>query len=213
MIRDCKANCWHSFLNTVRGQDIFTAVKYTRPRKSLQTPPLSVDQQCATDFHTKCIMFREAIFSDPPASQTSFSHEDTEIDKCFPWYAITHTEVKDAIFKSGPHEAPGPDGINFLCLRQVYNAIPIPLGKLFQAILKTGYHPQCWREATGATIRKPHKADYTTPKAYRPVSLLHCLGKISEKIIANRLAYIAETKGLLHSDQIGGRKEEVESMQ
>ncbi|CUS06712.1 unnamed protein product, partial [Tuber aestivum] len=206
-IRDCKANCWQSFLNTARGQDIFTAVKYTRPTRSLKTPPLSVNQQFATDFDSKCMMFREAMFPDPPASKTTLSHEDTEIDKCFPWYDVTETDIKDAIFKSAPHKAPGPDGINFLCLRQVYHAIPIPLVKLFQAVLKTGYHPQWWREATGAIIRKPNKADYTTPKACRPVSLLNYLEMISEKIMAKRLAYIAETKGLLHSEQMAGRKE------
>ncbi|CUS10094.1 unnamed protein product, partial [Tuber aestivum] len=78
---------------------------------------------------------------------------------------ITDTDVKDAIFKSAPHEAPGPNGIHCLCLRQVYYAIPTPLVKLFQAVLKTDYHPQCWREATRAIIRKPNKADYTAPEA------------------------------------------------
>src|SRR5205807_4088577 len=34
---------------------------------------------------------------------------------------------------------------------------------------------------------------------------LNCLGKVSEKIIANRLSYRAETYGLLHSEQMGGR--------
>ncbi|CUS06713.1 unnamed protein product [Tuber aestivum] len=177
-IRASKSNSWKGFLNSARGQDIFTAVKYTRPTKSLKSAPLSFDLQCTTDFDSKCMMFREAMFPNPPASKTTFNPEDREIDKCFPWYDITDKEVKDAIFKSAPHKAPGPDGINFLCLRQVYHAIPIPLVKLFQTVLKTGYHPQCWREATGAIIRKPNKADYTTPKAYRPVSLLNCLGKI-----------------------------------
>jgi hypothetical protein len=36
--------------------------------------------------------------------------------------------------------------------------------------------------------------------------LLNCLGKISEKIIAERLSFFAETTNLLYFDQIGGRK-------
>jgi len=39
----------------------------------------------------------------------------------------------------------------------------------------------------------------------RLVSLLNGLGNISEKIMAKRLVYIAETQGLLHSEQMGGR--------
>jgi hypothetical protein len=37
------------------------------------------------------------------------------------------------------------------------------------------------------------------------ISLLNCLGKVSERILAQRLAYLAETSGLLHNSQIKGR--------
>ena len=47
---------------------------------------------------------------------------------------------------------------------------------------------------------------YTAPKAYRIIDLLNCLGKISERIIATRLSYIAETSDLLHNEQMGGRR-------
>lgn len=150
-------------------------------------------------------MFTQTMFPDPPTCHSNYNIQDTEIDKCFPWPDVTDSEVKDAIYNSAPNKSPGPDGINFLCLRQVYQAIPTPLTELFKSLLKIGYHPHCWREATGAIIRKPNKPDYTIPKAYRPVSLLNCLGKISEKIMAKRLAYIAETQGLLHNEQMGGR--------
>ncbi|KHJ32656.1 hypothetical protein EV44_g3666 [Erysiphe necator] len=68
-----------------------------------------------------------------------------------------------------------------------------------------GYYPACWKKATGAVLRKPGKPDYSQPKAYRVISVLSCLGKISERIIAQRLSYLAETSDLLHDSQIGGR--------
>jgi Reverse transcriptase (RNA-dependent DNA polymerase) len=37
------------------------------------------------------------------------------------------------------------------------------------------------------------------------ISLLNYLGKVSERILAQRLAYLAETSGLLYNSQIGGR--------
>jgi len=37
------------------------------------------------------------------------------------------------------------------------------------------------------------------------ISLLNCLGKVSERILAQRLGYLAETTSLLHPTQIGGR--------
>jgi hypothetical protein len=42
---------------------------------------------------------------------------------------------------------------------------------------------------------------------YRPITLLNCLGKVLEKVIATRLAFWANTSGdsILHRDQLGGR--------
>jgi hypothetical protein len=37
------------------------------------------------------------------------------------------------------------------------------------------------------------------------ISLLNYLGKVSERILAQRLAYLAETSGLLYNSQIGKR--------
>ena len=64
----------------------------------------------------------------------------------------------------------------------------------------------CWRQATGAILKKQNKPDYTAPKAYRIIALLNCLGKISEKIIATRFCYLAEATDLLHNEQMGGRR-------
>ena len=57
----------------------------------------------------------------------------------------------------------------------------------------------------GAILKKDKKLNYTAPKAYRVISLLNCLGKVSEYILAQRLGYLAETTPLLHHSQIGGR--------
>ncbi|KHJ34205.1 hypothetical protein EV44_g0289 [Erysiphe necator] len=43
------------------------------------------------------------------------------------------------------------------------------------------------------------------PKAYRVISLLSCLGKVSERILAKRLSYLVEISQLLDPTQIGGR--------
>jgi hypothetical protein len=48
---------------------------------------------------------------------------------------------------------------------------------------------------------------YALPKAYRVISLLNCLAKVMEKIVARRLAVMAEFKTLLHMHQIGGRRQ------
>jgi hypothetical protein len=54
-------------------------------------------------------------------------------------------------------------------------------------------------------LRKLDKPDYTALKAYRVIALLNCLGKVSERILAQRLGYLAETTSLLYPGQIRGR--------
>ena len=56
-----------------------------------------------------------------------------------------------------------------------------------------------WRKAIGVILKKPNKEDYSIPKSYRVISLLNYLGKISEKIVATRLAYLAAITYLIHS--------------
>jgi hypothetical protein len=56
-------------------------------------------------------------------------------------------------------------------------------------------------------LLKVNKKDYSLPKAYRVISLLNCLEKAFEKILATRLSYLAKTGDLLQETHIGGRKQ------
>lgn len=78
--------------------------------------------------------------------------------------------------------------------------------RVYSLLINTGYHPLKWRQATGAVLKKKGKTDYQIPKSYRVISLLNCFGKVSERIIANRLGALAETTHLIHQTQIGGRR-------
>jgi hypothetical protein len=60
-----------------------------------------------------------------------------------------------------------------------------------------GYHPRPWWQSTMVVIPKPNKPDYSNPKAYRPIALLNCLGKVLEKLMASRLGGMAETHDVI----------------
>jgi hypothetical protein len=79
-------------------------------------------------------------------------------------------------------------------------------------LMTNGYHPKCFKEATGVILKKPQFTkslyrNYALSKAYRVISLLNCLAKVMEKIIARRLVIMAEFKTLLYIYQIGGRRQ------
>ncbi|RYC80080.1 hypothetical protein BFJ63_vAg17035 [Fusarium oxysporum f. sp. narcissi] len=52
-------------------------------------------------------------------------------------------------------------------------------------------------------IAKPGRRDLTSPRAWRPISLLSCLGKGLERLIARRLAWAAIHYSVLHPQQAG----------
>ena len=56
-------------------------------------------------------------------------------------------------------------------------------------------------------MKKAGKDDYTQPKNYRPISLLCTLGKVMEAVIAERISFLVETKGLLPNTHFGARKQ------
>jgi len=59
---------------------------------------------------------------------------------------------------------------------------------------------------TTVVLRKEGKADYLIPGSYRPIALENTLSKILEKVIADRIADMAEEHALLPQSQIGARK-------
>jgi len=96
-----------------------------------------------------------------------------------------------------------------LIIQKAYLNLESRFNRLYRVLIRKGYHPRCWKIAIGAILRKSanSKRDYTKPRAYRVISLLNCLGKVSEKILARRLSDLAELpdSDLLYYDQMGCR--------
>lgn len=210
-VKAAKTSHQDSFLQKAKGKDIFKALSYTKQRTTRLIPELQYKQQgelrTAIDFEEQCTAFTTTLFLSPPSINTrlqwsSFRQGDQdwleELDKI---------EVYNAIFTSSPSKAPGTDQLSFAILRKAYNAKSNVFYLLYRALFAVGYHPKSWREAVGVILPKANKKDYSLPKAYRVISLLNCLGKAFEKILATRLSYLAETGTLLQPTQIGGRKQ------
>jgi len=202
-IRQAKKTDWQAFLSSAGGKDVFTAYRYTKPRRVERTPILNFQGRQAVDFKTKCDTFRQAMFPPPPEAPPV---PPVNPGPTLEWPTVTTEEIASAIRTSAPNKAPGPDGLPFLLLHKAYQAAPEIFNIIYPTLIESGYHPLCWRQATGAILKKQNKPDYTAPKAYRIIALLNCLGKISEKIIATRLSYLAESSNLLHNEQMGGRR-------
>ncbi|KAI0995005.1 hypothetical protein K3495_g13177 [Podosphaera aphanis] len=118
---------------------------------------------------------------------------------------ITQQEIEKAPRKLPNDKAPGPDGIPNRLLKNCSKTLSKVLAELFNACLRLGYHPNKFKESTTIVIRKPQKPSYDTPKSYRPIALLNTMGKLLEKLVANRISDAAENYNLLPDEQTGAR--------
>ena len=77
---------------------------------------------------------------------------------------------------------------------------------MFNAVWRGAPIPQAWRTAVIIPLLKEGK-DPEDPGSYRPISLTDCLGKLLEKIIADRLSSWMEEKNLFNECQAGFRQD------
>jgi hypothetical protein len=71
--------------------------------------------------------------------------------------------------------------------------------------IRANHHPLIWRQAIVCTVLKPHCTNYSIVKNSRPVSLLKCMGKLVEKLMAWLLYSKIIQHNLLPINQYGGR--------
>jgi hypothetical protein len=76
---------------------------------------------------------------------------------------------------------------------------------LFNDSWRSGECPMDWRTAIIIPILKPRKPA-ALPASYRPVALTSCVAKVMERLVADRLSYFLESKGLLSPCQAGFRR-------
>jgi hypothetical protein len=91
-------------------------------------------------------------------------------------------EIWEALHKGSNTSAPGLLGIRYKLLKWAFLANPDYILCIFQSCLNLKHHP--WHSSKVIVILKPNKPDYGIAKAYRPISLMECLGKVLEQVIA-----------------------------
>ena len=76
---------------------------------------------------------------------------------------------------------------------------------IFNLSLSLAHCPRIWRVATIIPLLKAGKSP-SEVASFRPISLTSCVVKLLERIIADRLYYIAETNNMFSRFQAGFRK-------
>jgi hypothetical protein len=72
----------------------------------------------------------------------------------YQWLKIKRLEVKYAIYKLSARKTPGLNRFFFRVLREAYATVPELFNYLYLMLMANGYHPKCFKEATGVILKK-----------------------------------------------------------
>lgn len=172
-ITAAKRGHWNQFLQKEDSKSIFRAMKYTKNNlvsripliKNLQNIPQST-------FDGKCDAFRSTLFPPPPVAEKPNWDDYQPNHNKWEWPKLTRQELYNVCSNGIKSKSPGPDGINQEIITKAFQALPDLFFRIYSVFIDLGYHPKCWKTATGAILPKPNKPDYSIPKAYRIITEL-----------------------------------------
>ena len=120
---------------------------------------------------------------------------------------VTEKVIEKALMTQSTSKAPGLDKFNFRIFRMVWQWDSKRIIAMIQNAIRLRYQPKRWKKARGILLEKGGKRDLSLVKSYRVISLLNCMGKIVEKVVAGQLSHYCEKFSKLHPGQMGARKE------
>ncbi|KAF5319459.1 hypothetical protein D9619_008774 [Psilocybe cf. subviscida] len=197
-------------LENANELEIWQFQNWSKGQRNYPSPPIQRGKGMDhAVLHTdKCEALRSELLQPPPQLPIEYHLDlETPVEHELQFEEITEEEVYEALHKNSTNTAPGYSQVTYKCIQWAWAT---GKGKryiylLMNKCLQVGYHPRSWRQAVAVALRKPNKPDYSNPRAYRLITLLECLGKVLERIVARRLTYLAGKYDLIPPGQFGGK--------
>lgn len=184
-----------------------------RERDSI--PPMKVGENFITSIQGKCELFASSLEDTFTVNERNFHTEHVNEVKEFlsneipsvelPVPYVTPSELQTEIKFLKHKKSPGHDLISNEVIQELPFKAILFLTAIFNACLRWKYFPDQWKHAQVTVIAKPGKPKRDL-KSYRPISLLPCLSKLFEKVIASRLKSVLSDWNVLPSFQFGFRE-------
>lgn len=200
---------WDDMIEKARSAGVWKITSWYKPKPQLEAPPLLLpnpegdgmvaisDPEERAQALRKKLLERSTAEDDIPDPWVP-----TVPRRVIPWE--DHLPIDEAYSATCGvgNTSPGADGITVHMLRAAWPHIGEHVRQLFECCMRLGYHPEAFRMADVVFIPKPGK-DPSTPKGWRPISLLSCLGKGLERVIARRISWLTVRYRVLNPQQAG----------
>ena len=176
----------------------------TGKRKSTSIPNLlDESNKQVLDDRSKCNLLNRFF-----AKQSSLDDSGVSVPPVTPYtgsilnaMSFTVNEVLKVINSLNISKATGPDGIGNSFIRQVLPPFAGEITIFFNFCLQNGIFPNQWKMSFVTPVFK--KGDRTHVNNYRPISLLCCLSKVFERLVANHIMKYIISNNLVSQRQSG----------
>ena len=193
------------FASQVTHANVWRLNNWYRGKRQVYTPILKDPEG---NVHVtpaeKADLMHNSWFSPPEPLQGNFSWEGTNANTR-EFQPVTESEIRKVLASTSNTSAPRSSGIGYKILKWAWVANPDEMAAIIKASIKLGIHHERWKSSLVVVIPKAKKPTYSDPKAWRPIQLLDCLGKLIEKIMAKRIIYEIGAYNLVPMEQFGGR--------
>jgi hypothetical protein len=153
----------------------------------------------------KAKAFYNTFFAAPDESSHAEIGDNEYLEPAFKFRPISDHQISRAINRISPCKAPRANGFSNIILKQCADLIIPIIGPIFHATFSLNTYPEEWKNSITLVVRKPAKASYVDPGAYRPIALLDTIGKVLSACVAEDLSKYAEIHNLLPRNHFGCR--------
>jgi hypothetical protein len=204
-VRSAKRNWAADIIQNTPQPEVWKHCQWAAGRPLRRIPPTRTPNGLSADPEAQSHAFATSFFpSTAPQVPIHLPNDPPPLpSRQFP--PITPEEILDALNGTSNTSAPGKSSITWRLIKWAFGISPVEITSLFNACLEFGHHPSSLKTTVVSVIPKPRKADMSDPSSYRPISLLECLSKLLEKVIARRLIFEIGKFNLVPTNQFGGR--------
>lgn len=207
IVRNAKRLYWRAQIDNAKTDaELYRIIGWHKLGPRLKTPPFKIGEERVESDLGKAEALRKAVlerFGDEDDLDYDPLEGWTEEVASLPFEFSASMEEVEKHTIGDTSTSPGADGITVSLLKECWPCIEKYIHALFNVCLRLGYFPEQWRRAEVAMIPKVGKKDRTSPRSWRPIALLSCVGKGLERLVAKRMAWISQSKKVL-SPQHGG---------
>ncbi|ESZ89467.1 reverse transcriptase [Sclerotinia borealis F-4128] len=184
-VRAAKRDYWRHIIDDISSdKDLYKIVSWHKLAPNLKSPPITSNGVVIEDSMEKAEAFRTEIL-------------DRFRNGHLPWNSWLTLEEVEASIIGVSSMSPGTDQVTVRILKACWDYLKDPLRWLYQKCLEHSYFPKTWKLAEVAMLPKIGKKDMTSARLWRPITLLSCIGKGLERIVAKRLGWTALRYGII----------------